>query len=80
MRVVDRFLRRPRRRITIFKSPSSLWYFHIQGDNSKVIAPSEGYKDRRDMLDTLNRYFPEWEVVEDTGDYDKIVLRTAPNA
>lgn len=57
--------RKPIRRITIFQSPSHLWYFHVQGDNAEVIAASEGYKQRTDMMNTLNRYFPEWDIIED---------------
>lgn len=53
------------RKIRIFRSPSKLWYFHIQADNNEVIAPSEGYKNKQDMLDTLAKYFPEWEVEEE---------------
>ena len=53
------------RKIYVFRSTSKLWYFHIQADNNEVIAPSEGYKDKRDLMDTLEKYFPEWEIQEE---------------
>lgn len=68
------FRRKPVRRITIFESPSKLWYFHVQGDNAKVIAPSEGYTTKAAMMDTLDKYFPEWDIIEDDGKFRKVTL------
>ena len=54
------------RKIRTFLSPGSgTWYFHIQADNNEVITASEGYQNKQDMLDTLTKYFPEWEIVEE---------------
>jgi hypothetical protein len=56
-----------RRKIRYFQSPSKLWYFHIQADNNEIIAPSEAYTTKEAMMDTLEKYFPNWEIVEDNG-------------
>lgn len=54
-----------KRKIRYFRSGANgLWYFHVQGDNNRVIAPSEGYNNKDDMMDTLNKYFPDWELEE----------------
>ena len=54
-----------KRKIRYFRSPpSGLWYFHIQGDNNEIISASEGYKNKDDLMDTLNKYYPEWELEE----------------
>lgn len=46
----------------VFKSPSNLWYFHLKIEgNNKIIAQSEGYHNRQDILDLFNKYFIDWE-------------------
>lgn len=53
------------RRIEYFRSTNKLWYFHLLGDGPRgeIIADSEGYTEKHDMMDTLNKYFPEWELI-----------------
>ena len=40
------------------------YYFRILGDNGEVIAQSEGYTQRHNAVEVLNRYFPKAKVVE----------------
>lgn len=62
------------RRIEYFRTSNNLWYFHILGDGPRgeIIAPSEGYGEKADMMDTLTKYFPEWELVP-AGDAEDVV-------
>mgnify|MGYP003577715443 CR=1 FL=1 len=54
-----------RGKIRYFRSGSSgLWYFHVQADNNEIISASEGYQNKDDMMDTLKRYYPDWELEE----------------
>lgn len=34
----------------IWKAASRQWYFHLRGANGEIIVPSEGYKNKKDML------------------------------
>ena len=40
------------------------YYFRIVGDNGETIAQSEGYTQRHNAVEVLNRYFPLAKVVE----------------
>lgn len=40
------------------------YYFRIVGDNGEVIAQSEGYTQRHNAVEVLNKYFPKAKVVE----------------
>lgn len=48
----------------VFKSGSSnLWYFHLKAANNEVIAASEGYHNRQDIVTLFDKYFAPsgWE-------------------
>lgn len=53
------------KRIEYFKKGviNKRWYFRIVAPNNEIIAQSEGYTSRQAMMDTLARYFPEWNVM-----------------
>lgn len=53
---------------TIFKSESDkLWYFNFVGPNGKKMAQSEGYKRKRDCLDSIGRIESFIEAASDSG-------------
>lgn len=39
------------------------WYFRLVGPNNRIIAQSQGYKSKVNCLQTVDRYFPEWDVI-----------------
>jgi uncharacterized protein YegP (UPF0339 family) len=61
-------------RIELFKTRKQLllrvptfrtrYYFRIVGDNGETIAQSEGYTQRHNAVEVLNKYFPAAKVVE----------------
>lgn len=56
----------PPRHIAWFVSKiTNEFYFRIKADNGETIAGSEGYQRKDDMMDTLDEYFPDWNLVED---------------
>jgi hypothetical protein len=56
----------PERHIAWFVSTvTGEYYFRIKADNGETIAGSEGYTRKDDMMDTLDEYFGDWNLVED---------------
>lgn len=46
----------------VFHSGSNkLWYFHLKARNGKIIAASEGYQNRSDIVQLHDDYFRDWE-------------------
>lgn len=58
------------RHIMIYKSENTgQWYFRFVADNGEPIgASSEGYHARQEMMDTISKYFPDWEVRRDKNE------------
>ena len=49
----------------VFMSPSKLWYFHLKiRGNNEIIAQSEGYYNRSDIVDLHMKYFSNWKWTE----------------
>lgn len=44
------------------------FYFSLKGANGEIVAQSEGYNQLQSALDTLNTYFPNFEIVDETGE------------
>jgi uncharacterized protein YegP (UPF0339 family) len=61
-------------KIEVFKTRKQLFlrvptfqtrfYFRIVGDNGETIAQSEGYTQRHNVIEVLNKYFPKARVVD----------------
>jgi uncharacterized protein YegP (UPF0339 family) len=54
------------RRQLLLRAPTfkTRYYFRILGDNGEVIAQSEGYTQRHNAIEVLNKYFPKAKVVD----------------
>lgn len=52
------------RHIETFRGKDGQYYFRVvaDGPSQEIIAQSQGYVDLRDMMDTLEKYFPEWHL------------------
>lgn len=50
---------KPRCRIEYWRSAwDQQWHWHARAGNGEIIAQGEAYHNRKDLLDTLNAYFP----------------------
>jgi len=40
------------------------YYFRLIGDNEKQIASSEAYTQKHNVTEVLDKYFPDWRVLD----------------
>jgi hypothetical protein len=40
---------------------NKMWYFHLKAANGEIIAASEGYNNRTDVVSLFSKYFTGWE-------------------
>lgn len=38
--------------------------FVLKGDNGKNLSPQDAYHNKQDLLDTLNKYFPNFQIID----------------
>jgi uncharacterized protein YegP (UPF0339 family) len=50
----------------LIKPSKDQFYFNLIAANGKVISTSERYTRKRNLLKTLKRYFPLFEIVDET--------------
>lgn len=59
--------RKARIRQAVRGSRSGQWTFRLISDNGEPIAHSnQWYENKVDMLEVLNRYFPDFKIIDET--------------
>jgi len=57
--------------LRVFRGTDGDVYFSVMGWNHEPTSTSEGHKNRGDVADLLERYYPEWpidnELIEGRG-------------
>jgi hypothetical protein len=44
-----------------YSMQNKMWYFHLKAANGEIIAASEGYNNRTDVVSLFSKYFTGWE-------------------
>lgn len=63
-----------RRKIRVFLGQDDQFYFAIVGDNGEIVAQSEGYEEVTSAMDTITKYFDDYDVVRRFDDGREEIL------
>jgi len=59
-----------RRKQLLLRVPtfSTRYFFRLVADNGEIVAQSEAYNEKKNAVATLARYFPQFSIVDETGE------------